>query len=62
LFDLEADPGESRNLAGDPAHRQTLLDLCGRMWAKIKAIGDESLYNTHYATLRLAPVGPLPEA
>jgi hypothetical protein len=28
------------------------------MWAKMKAIGDDSLFQTHYATLRTAPVGP----
>jgi len=30
-----------------------------RMWHKMKEIGDDSLFNTHYATLRTAPVGPL---
>ena len=33
--------------------------MCRRMWRKMAAIGDESLYNTHYATVRTAPVGPL---
>jgi len=59
LYDLARDPFERRNLAGDPRHRDTLLDLCRRMWRKMKAIGDDALYNTAYATLRTAPVGPL---
>ncbi len=58
LYNLEQDPHERRNLAEDPLHRPILLEMCKRMWRKIKAIGDESLFNTHYATLRIAPLGP----
>ena len=36
-----------------------LHDMLHRMWAKMAAIGDDSLFNTHYATLRTAPLGPL---
>ncbi len=59
LYHLPEDPNETRNLAGDPAHRGVLIDMCKRMWRRMKAIGDESLFNTHYGTLRTAPVGPL---
>jgi len=31
LYDLEADPDEVRNLAADPAHRETLLDMRRRV-------------------------------
>lgn len=31
LYDLQADPGEERNLAGDPAHAQTLAQLRTRL-------------------------------
>ena len=58
LYDLADDPDERTNLADDPAHRETLLAMCKRMWRKMKAIGDESLFNTQYATLRTAPIGP----
>lgn len=58
LYDLAADPHERRNLASEPAHRSTLHDMAKRMWRKMKSIGDESLFNTHYATLRIAPIGP----
>ena len=58
LYNLADDPQETTNLAEDPAHRQMLEDMCRRMWRKMKAIGDDSLSNTHYATLRTAPIGP----
>jgi arylsulfatase A-like enzyme len=36
LYDLQADPFETRNLAGDPAHQKTLEDLRARLarWEK----------------------------
>jgi len=59
LYDLADDPHERRNLAADPHHRETLIDMAKRMWRKMKEIGDESLFKTHYATLRTAPIGPM---
>jgi arylsulfatase A-like enzyme len=59
LYNLTDDPHERNNLAGDARHRDRLIDMCKRMWRKMKQIGDESLFNTHYATLRTAPIGPL---
>jgi arylsulfatase A-like enzyme len=59
LYNLDKDPHERVNLAGDPEHQGKLIDMVKRMWRKMKAIGDESLFNTHYATLRTAPIGPL---
>jgi arylsulfatase A-like enzyme len=59
LYNLADDPHEVCNLADDPAHRSVLTDMCRRMWRKMREIGDESLFHTHYATLRTAPVGPL---
>jgi len=58
LYDLSADPHERNNLADDPAHRPMLLDMTRRMWRTMKAIGDDSLLRSQYATLRTAPVGP----
>jgi len=49
---------ELYNLADDPAHRATLESMCRRMWRRMRAIGDDSLSNSQYATLRTAPVGP----
>ncbi|NOY83172.1 MAG: sulfatase-like hydrolase/transferase [Kiritimatiellaeota bacterium] len=58
LYNLDEDPHEARNLAADPAYRHVLIDMTRRMWRQMARIGDESLLNTHYATLRTAAVGP----
>jgi arylsulfatase A-like enzyme len=58
LYNLAEDPHERDNLAERPEHRETLEAMCKRMWRRMKRIGDDSLFNTHYATLRTAPVGP----
>ena len=58
LYNLADDPHERLNLAEEPKHREILIEMTKRMWRKMKAIGDESLFNTHYATLRTAPIGP----
>jgi choline-sulfatase len=59
LYNLAEDPFERRNRAADPACRPILLDMCRQMWKHAEKIGDESLFNAHYALLRTAPVGPL---
>ena len=58
LYHLVEDPYETRNLAADPAYRDRLEEMCGHMWRKMAEIDDWSLYNSRYATLRTAPVGP----
>jgi len=58
LYNLSEDPHERLNLANDPAHRERLIEMTKRMWRKMKNIGDMSLFNTQYATLRTAPIGP----
>lgn len=58
LYHLGDDPHERHNLAEDPAFREPLHAMAKRMWRKMRAIGDESLLKTEYATLRIAPVGP----
>lgn len=42
LYDLAADPFERRNLAGDPAHRQVLRELRGRLAGRMAATGDNA--------------------
>ena len=59
MYDLASDPHEQHNLAGEPTHRERLIEMTRRMWRKMEQIGDESLLNTHYKTLRTAPIGPL---
>lgn len=59
LYNLAEDLHEQKNLALDPAYRNTLVDMAKRMWCHMERIGDNSLIKTHYPTLRTAPVGPL---
>lgn len=56
LYDLNADPGERRNLAGDPVHAERKRALCRRMWALARA--EEDAITNDYVTVALAPVGP----
>jgi arylsulfatase A-like enzyme len=42
LFDLQADPGERHNLAGEPAHRQTeaaMRRAIGERWTSVERGG-----------------------
>lgn len=58
LYNLADDPHERVNLIDEPEHREVLIEMVKRMWRKMRDIGDNSLFNTHYATLRTAPIGP----
>ncbi|GAB5440660.1 MAG: sulfatase [Fuerstiella sp.] len=44
LFDLSQDPHETRNLALDPQHRKTLLQLRERLISWMKSMPDLSMY------------------
>jgi hypothetical protein len=44
LYDLEADPFETQNLAGDPAHAATLIELRRRLTERVKSMPDLSFY------------------
>ena len=48
LYDCEADPHQVNNLADDPAHQNTLLELRGRLKAKLKQMPDLSFYPESY--------------
>jgi arylsulfatase A-like enzyme len=41
LYDTVADPHETRNLAGRPEHRKTLLELRGKVKAWMEGMGDQ---------------------
>lgn len=43
LYDLEADPHETNNLAGDPAYASVLIDLRERLTDRVKNLPDLSL-------------------
>jgi hypothetical protein len=44
LYDIENDPYETKNLAGDPAHAKTLANLRRRLTKIVKELPDLSLY------------------
>ena len=44
LFDIESDPHEVRNLAGDPRHVNALRDLRRRLQQRVKGMPDLSFY------------------
>jgi len=44
LFDIEADPFEVNNLAGDPVHAKTLADMRARLTNRLKGMPDLSFY------------------
>ena len=48
LYDLEADPYETKNLAGDPEYADVLADLRSRMVNWVKGLPDLSFYPESY--------------
>ena len=58
LYDLKDDPYELRNLSNDSAYRKIRDELAAQMWKRIHNTGDHNMFNSHYGTLRFAPVGP----
>lgn len=47
LFDLQEDPGETRNLAGDPAHAGILLEMAQKLLSWRMRSADQELANLH---------------
>ncbi len=58
LYDLEGDPFEGTNLAGDPAHAATLRSMAARLWGIVRDTDDRTLGDAQYGMFRFAPVGP----
>lgn len=58
LYDLEADPHELRNLAGEPDAREVLKEMASHMWRVVRETGDDTLGKAEYGMFRFAPVGP----
>ena len=48
LFDLENDPYERNNLAGDPEYRDRMEDLKRQMYSRMEAVGDRFESNSYY--------------
>jgi choline-sulfatase len=58
LYNLDTDPGELHNLAGEPAYQERVREMMAGIWQKVHDTGDRSLWNSHYPILRVAPYGP----
>ena len=58
LYNLDLDPNETHNRAADLECAETLRALTTKMWRYIRDSGDQSLFNSHYYTMRTAAVGP----
>jgi len=56
LYDLQEDPGETVNLARDPAHAGEIERLCEGMWAWFQRA--EDVMECPYPTIALLPRGP----
>ena len=57
LFDCEADPHQVVNLAGDPAHAETLAGLRARLRTIVKEMPDTSFYPESYYLGRIVQEG-----
>jgi arylsulfatase A-like enzyme len=60
LYDLAADPHETENLAGDPAHAETLDRLREALDDWQRRVGDEGLTDEREMAARMAPEGTQP--
>ncbi len=58
LYNLDEDPFEMSNRIDDPTCDQHLRRLVAHMWRRCRDTGDDSLYNSQYPILRVAPYGP----
>jgi arylsulfatase A-like enzyme len=56
LYNLATDPGEVRNLAGLPAHRDVVRGLSRRLWRFARDTADVCI--NRYIMVSLAPFGP----
>lgn len=58
-YDLQSDPFEERNLIGNEAYKDDVMELCEDMQKEILKTKDQTMNEATYVTLRFAPVGPL---
>ncbi|HUV95143.1 MAG TPA: sulfatase/phosphatase domain-containing protein, partial [Anaerolineae bacterium] len=57
LYHLSEDPHCMRNLAEDERYRPIIKEMCQRMWRK--AYQEQDICCNSYATVSLAPFGPM---
>ena len=60
LYNLDDDPWEMKNLAGDPAYAERHAAMMRLYWEYATRTGDTPLSETLYPALRLGVVGPSP--
>lgn len=48
LYDIAADPHETKNLAADPAYAEVLADMRTRLSTRVKSLPDLSIYPENY--------------
>jgi N-sulfoglucosamine sulfohydrolase len=60
LFDVQRDPHQIDNIAGDPAHRVTLEKMRGAVTEWMRTIGDQGLINEAEMIQRMWPGGIQP--
>ena len=58
LYDLESDPHEMRNVAGDPQQRSRIERMMSDVWSWVRNTRDRTILETHYYSMRFAAVGP----
>lgn len=61
LYDLEDNPAETTNLAGDPRYEDVAEDLVTRIWKIARDTNDRTITENHYWMYRIAPIGPYPK-
>jgi len=61
LYNLDNDPDETQNLIDEPIHQDRADAMMRAIWRRIQETGDRTLEESHYFSLRLARVGPLPK-
>ena len=59
FYDLENDPHELFNLAGDPHYQADVAELCENMQQQIALSDDTTMSEATYVMLRFAPVAPV---
>jgi len=58
LYDLENDPDEMINLAGEESQRGRVRAMMSKIWNRLRDTNDRTLLETHYFSLRLGVIGP----
>lgn len=58
LYQLAEDPHETRNRAGDPDCANRVNRMMAEIWRWVRQTGDRTILESHYYSMRFAPVGP----